>query len=370
MARIFYSLAGEGRGHAARVRSLVEELRKEHDVVIFAPADAHDFLAPLYAGTNVEVERIPGLCFAYRGERLDLLRTARGAATYLAGLPRLVARLERRIRAERPELVLTDFEPALPRAAKRAGVPFLSVDHQHFLTTVDLSALPLALRLWAAGAGLVVSAYYQGEAASIVSSFYDPPARPGLSRTHHVGVLLRPELRQVTPDRRGFLLAYLRRSVPEEVLATLAGSPLPVRLYGLGELPDRGAIRFRPISERGFLEDLASCEAVVSTAGNQLVGEALFLEKPVLAMPEPGNHEQAINGHFLAVSGAGRSVAMDRFDGACLASFLGGLESHRAAARAGQWDGTRRTLALLAPYLRGLSGRQATRLVPALEVAG
>ena len=45
--------------------------------------------------------------------------------------------------------------------------------------------------------------------------------------------------------------------------------------------------------------------AVVSTAGNQLVGEALYLGKPVLVMPERVNFEQAINAHYLEQSGAG-----------------------------------------------------------------
>jgi len=46
----------------------------------------------------------------------------------------------------------------------------------------------------------------------------------------------------------------------------------------------------------------------VTTAGNQLIGEAIHLGKPVLAMPEPGNYEQHINAHFVRESGAGMVV--------------------------------------------------------------
>ena len=63
MATIVYSLAGEGRGHATRVRTIVELLRAEHRFVIFAPGDAYDMLAPLYAGSDVGVIRLPGLHF-------------------------------------------------------------------------------------------------------------------------------------------------------------------------------------------------------------------------------------------------------------------------------------------------------------------
>ena len=61
MGKVFYSVGGEGRGHATRVRALVENLRVRHDVTIFAPAHAYDLLAPAYERTAVRVERIPGM---------------------------------------------------------------------------------------------------------------------------------------------------------------------------------------------------------------------------------------------------------------------------------------------------------------------
>ena len=59
------------------------------------------------------------------------------------------------------------------------------------------------------------------------------------------------------------------------------------------------------MDQERFIDDLAGCQAVVSTAGNQLVGEALHLGKPLLVIPEPRNFEQAVNGHFLEERGAG-----------------------------------------------------------------
>ncbi len=37
MATMFYSLSGEGRGYATRVHAIVEDLRKLHQTVIYAP---------------------------------------------------------------------------------------------------------------------------------------------------------------------------------------------------------------------------------------------------------------------------------------------------------------------------------------------
>jgi hypothetical protein len=65
MAHIVFSLSGEGRGHATRVRAVVEHLREQHRLTLRAPADAFDFLAPLYATSEVCVRAIPGLRFHY-----------------------------------------------------------------------------------------------------------------------------------------------------------------------------------------------------------------------------------------------------------------------------------------------------------------
>ncbi|MEO0652996.1 MAG: glycosyltransferase family protein, partial [Planctomycetota bacterium] len=125
-----------------------------------------------------------------------------------------------------------------------------------------------------------------------------------------------------TPQRGDHLVAYCRRKMPANVLEALAASPCEVRVYGLGEQPDRGPLRFRPISEDGFIADLASARAVVGTAGNQLLGEVLYLGKPVLALPEAGQTEQLINCHFLARMGGGEWVRPHRFDGPTLGAFL------------------------------------------------
>ena len=65
MATMFYSLSGEGRGHATRVRAIVEDLRKLHQTVIYAPGQAYELLSPVYQGTDVVVRHISGLAFHY-----------------------------------------------------------------------------------------------------------------------------------------------------------------------------------------------------------------------------------------------------------------------------------------------------------------
>ena len=351
MARIFYSMAGEGRGHATRVRAIVEQLRPDHEFTLFAPAAAYDLLAAAYRGTDVRVLRIPGLMFHYSNGRMDFLRTIASAAGYLRKLMPLVRRLEVAIRDEQPDLLITDFDPALPRAAQHCGVPYLSIDHQNFLVDCDLSCLPWRLRTLANLMTPVVKAYYHRQATKVISSFYFPPLRHSRPNIVQAGVLLRPEVLEAIPERAGHLLVYLRRFASPAVLEALRRCGREVRIYGLGELPRTGLLRFLPVDEQMFLDDLASCDALISNAGNQLLGEALYLGKPVLAIPEAKNFEQEINAHFLKAEGGGDWVEADRFDLPTLMQFLHRIDQPWTAVNRHRINGLPDVLAVIRRHL-------------------
>ena len=372
MARIHYGLAGEGRGHAVRARTLLEELQVAHTVTVHAPGDAYSFLAPLYAGNRrIEIREVPGLRWSYgRRGQVAVVRSARQSAAYLAALPGLIARLHRVLIDERAELVITDFEPALSRAARRAGVPLVAVDHQAFLTTSDLSELPVTLRAHAAFMGAFVARWTPRPDLRVVSSFYRPKLRAGVGAdVRQANVFLRRALREAEPVRGNHVLAYLRPGVPECALDVLRRAPIEVRLYGRGEGPREGALVRRPVDEAGFLADLLNCTAVISTAGNQLIGEALALGKPVLAAPELGNREQELNAWFLARTPGGSATTFESFD---RLAFEGLLERASRAERAtspAQVDGTLVALEAIRAGL-ALNRRNAKLRAPARHPLG
>ncbi len=365
MSKIFYSMAGEGRGHAVRVRTLVEHLKRDHELHLFAPEEAFDFLQRFYGpdspDPSVRLVRIPGLRFKYTGGKLNLLGSIRRGLKYACWeLPRLVADFQDRILAERPDLVLSDFEPSLPRAAQRERIPFLSLDHQHVLVACDLSSLPKELQWYAWWMGWAIRWHYAGRCHGVMTAFYQPPVKAGFERLRLVGPIIRPEVAAARTSVGDYLLSYLRKNSPERVLDILATSPWPVRIYGLGERPARGRLTFHPIHEQVFVNDLAGCRAVVCAAGNQLLGESLFLGKPVLAIPEEIHHEQRINAHFLRAMGAGDSATLEQFDAPTLERFLARWDDYRAAIEKlrGRLDGTLDSMQFLNEELHRVVPRQ------------
>jgi len=346
VAKIFYSMAGEGRGHAARVAALAEHLRKRHQLVLLAPDEAYDFLAPRYdkpeyAG-QVRVERIPGMRFQYSDGKINLTKSIYCGLKYRLNLGKIVAQIQGLIDEEQPHLAVCDFEAALPRAARQAGIPVVSLDHQHFMVTYDLSSLESGLQWHAWSMGFAVRAHCTWQVETVVSAFYFPPLRKGSQRVTQVGPLLRHDITSAQTHEGGYVLSYIRGRTPEFVPELLSQLDVPVKIYGLGEREPRGSATFHEIDSKSFVSDLAGCECYIGAAGNQTLGEAVYLGKPVLALPETVHHEQRINAHFIRHMGVGDWVALENVTLADLQRFLPKLPEYREGLRsyAGKIDGT------------------------------
>lgn len=345
MARIAISLCGEGRGHATRICTLIERLDPAHQIVVFASGDANDLLRRRFPtdGERIRVAEIPGIMFLYSGGRLDVMRSVAAGFEYQARtLGPLVDRLMGELEDFGADLVVTDFEPALPRAARRLSIPVASVDHQHFLLSYDLGRLPWSLRTYAWLMGQAVWMMVPQPDDVVVSAFFRPPLRKGWEHVVQVGPLLRPEIAAAHPQDHGFVLSYLRRHTPFEVIATLADCGMPVRVYGLGHREHVGNVSFHSIDERRFVEDLQHCRAVISAAGNQLIGESLHLGKPMLVLPEQAHAEQLMNSHFLTGMQAGTFCPLENVNASVIRGFLEGLDAFLPALSKlqGRLDGT------------------------------
>jgi UDP:flavonoid glycosyltransferase YjiC (YdhE family) len=176
--------------------------------------------------------------------------------------------------------------------------------------------------------------FYSGQVGEAVSSFFHLPPRPGTESIPRIGVLLRSGILRAAKEARppqGHIVVYIRRHAPDSLWHALRSTGRKSIVYGLGERPSQGSIEFRSVCDSGFIRDLATCDCLVSTAGNQVVGEAFFLRKPVLAIPEPGNFEQQLNAWLVSKSRGGWSTPFSRLTPHLLQQFLVALPSLRSA---------------------------------------
>jgi uncharacterized protein (TIGR00661 family) len=336
--RILYGVTGEGMGHAMRSRVVLEHLiAAGHDIEIMASGRASEFLAKRFEGVN----RIHGLHMILEENRVRRGKTLwSNVLNGLLGIPRNIGAYFELIGEFQPQVVISDFESWTYLYGVNHRIPILSIDNMQVIHRCELPAPiiednQVAFQLTKA----FIKAKLPTCDAYFVTTFFRPPTRK--PDTFLYPPILRPEILAATPTPGDHLLVY--QSGPNEALqAALAASGIEARIYGMrpGATAEHieGTLRFRPFSEDGFIDDLASCRGVIAGGGFTLMGEAVYLHKPMLAIPLAGQFEQMLNARYLEVLGYGM-WAPDLDDTSLLPRFLERIpDCERALATYNQKD--------------------------------
>ena len=357
--RILYGVVGEGMGHATRSRVVLDELTRRHEVQVVVSGRAHDYLKARESD-RLGVNRIWGLSIVYEDNRVRNFRTVlanlRGALVE-GGWPENIRAWFDLTERFRPEVVISDFESWSYLYAKTQGLPVISIDNQQVIARCQLA--PEAVEGHERDFKLtraIVKAKLPGCFHYLVTSFFYPPVRK--PRTTLVPPILRREILEARPGRGEHLLVYQTSTSYGALLEELRRCGVECRIYGLRREIQQdvreGTLLFRPFSETAFVEDLRSARGVVANGGFTLLGEAVYLGRPVLSVPVGHQFEQVLNARYLELEGYG--LAAGEVSRESLGSFLERIpDFSRNLARYRQ-DGNRRLFgeldALLADAVR------------------
>ena len=327
MSRIAISACGEGRGHASRVMCLIEELYPRHEILVLSFGEGFDQLDQYIKKNKHEISlfRISGVTYKYNNFRLSPLRTyLHWASFFLLRLSSECQYVDRIISRFSPQLAITDFEPCLPRVAKRRGIRCISIDHQHILRFFNIWRLPIKLAIRCFIGSFVCKIYVPNADLYVVSSFFKEklPRKSTKERVMQVGPIVRKDIRSADVSDSGTIVSYLRKKLPSNLLQAFLAAGLPVIVYGLGRQKDISNITFKGFSIEEFVSDLSRATVVIGAAGNQLLGESLYLGKPYYALPEENHHEQIVNSILLERMGLGTSSRLESFKEKDLNKFL------------------------------------------------
>ena len=129
MAKILYGVHGTGHGHAIRALTVARHY-PQHEIRFVSHGDAAELLR-----REFPVEECPNPETPVRFHRVATaplicqnLSVWRGKARILRSVERFVDRFE-------PDVAITDYEFFVPLACRNSGIPCLSLDHQHIVTT-------------------------------------------------------------------------------------------------------------------------------------------------------------------------------------------------------------------------------------------
>lgn len=306
--RILYGVVGEGMGHAVRSRVVIEHLIAQgHDVVIMASSRACDFLKQHFA--HLDVNRIHGFHLIYEENRVRKGKTVwSNVQAGLAQLPQNIAAYFELIEGFDPEVVISDFESWTYLFGIVHRLPVLSIDNMQI---INRCTLPREVIDGYEKEFQFTKAFIKSKLPFcnhyLITTFFRPEIRK--PRTTLVPPILRPEILQAQATTGDHLLVYQTSESYSELPHTLNQLGVECRVYGMrrhiNEEQVEGNLRYRPFSEAGFVADLASARGVIAGGGFTLMGEAVYLHKPMLCVPTGGQFEQILNARYLEHEGFG-----------------------------------------------------------------
>ena len=377
--RILYGVVGEGMGHATRSRVVLEHLLGEgHELHIMASGRARDFLAkrfslpasddvstgerpsavtldrPSHSGVRTisshppsKVQGIHGFSMITEENRVMLGKTVlSNVLAGTTGLPKNIAAYFALLTEFRPEAVISDFESWTYLFAKTHGLPILSIDNMQIINRCSHDPDILAGHEASfALAKTFVKSKLPFCNEYFVTTFFRPPLRK--PDTQLFPPILRPEILAAQRTRGDYLLVYQTAEGNDELARTLTRSGFPCRVYGMRRQITSDVVEanltYRPFSEDGFIQDLASSRAVIAGGGFTLMGEAVYLRKPMLSVPLAAQFEQVMNARYLQKVKYGR-MAESLADPKEVETFLRELPVFEEALSSYDQDGNREIL--------------------------
>jgi UDP:flavonoid glycosyltransferase YjiC (YdhE family) len=287
--RIAYFVHGNGRGHAIRARSLMPALRAGgHTVHVYAGGDAVEMIRDL---GGVEIDAFapgPGLA-------------RRFAARFLADRGRL--------RALRPDVVVTDSDAPSLHAAVFARIPSIAIGHGLLLAHCRLPiSLPFHERI--RGAVNAGSASWLAHRVIVV---HFGPLVPFDPRAIVARPDPRPELFEGDTRRTDSLVVYGGPADLSAYVRELHARGHRLVVFGrAADLPQGMVVEALDVGR--FAAALRACRGVVGTAGSNLIAEAGALGRPVLALAPSHMIEQQVNARLAENDGFAIAAAAEEVD--------------------------------------------------------
>jgi uncharacterized protein (TIGR00661 family) len=292
---IVYGVSGEGLGHVFEAREIVTRLRREgHAVMVLTYGERALKSLAVFNPTPIE-----GIHLCFNSSGMSLPRTVVRNLPVIPFYLRNGLRLKRELKAFRPDVFITAYEPFSMVASHVLGKPLISMDNQNELLHIKAPHGTNMFAFWLARLATRICTH--GAVTYIVKSFDKPGSDD--ARVRFVSPIIQEEIRRLRPTTGSHVLVYLTKPNPEliGILRTLDETFV---VYCNNRVGEEGNISYRAQGPN-FLRDLSACKAIIATTGFSLIADAIYLKKPYFGAPLRKQFEQTHNAHFLVQAGFG-----------------------------------------------------------------
>ena len=281
---VLYAIQGTGNGHVSRAREVVPLIQKYVNVDVFLSGNNSNIELPF------EVKyKSKGVSFEYDGN---------GGIDYLKTIRKLDIRRIRKEINEFPiadyDLIINDFEFISAWAAWKKNVPCLAFSHQVSLLSA-LSPKPNSLNL--VGKNVLKRFAPASYAVGLHFKSYDD---------YIFTPVIRKDIRMLNPINAGHYTVYLPAVNETELLKVLLSiSDVKWEVFSrtaTNPYIERN-VSIRPAQSEAFVNSLATCEGLFTSAGFESPAEALYMNKKLFVVPIKGQYEQFCNAAALEQMG-------------------------------------------------------------------
>ena len=332
--RIFYSVCGEGMGHAIRSSVILEHLTKKYDVYIFSSERAYEFLSNKFDN----VFEIGGFNTVYEN---NVVRTKKTFFKALKANPTNLKEgynvLYKECKRIKPNIIISDFENYASMLSKLMNIPLISLDNIHMLTQCEYD-YPPHHRADMLTAKAVTKSYILRPKRHIITTFFYPPLKhPNMTALYPP--VLREEIMKLEPVGGDHVLVYQTAESSINLMEELKKLDYKFIVYGFNKDDVDENLTYRSFNEKQIFEDMRTAMAIIVNGGFTMISEAIYLKKPIYCTPAHKNFEQILNGFYVEKLGFGESH--DDLDVNKIEGFLDNLDKYQENLnKVEPWDNT------------------------------
>src|SRR3989344_3302179 len=320
--KILYGIAGIGLGHTYRQLPIIEYLAKKYLLVIFAYDKSYEFYSSHFKNRkSVYVDGLDGLNFKatlnhpYNKDK-DFLKIN------LAVIDRTYHRIGK------PDLVITDYEPISASYSYIFKTPLITIDQQ---SKYLYGRFPMVLKDQSFKDEVErLNLFFPKANKRIACSFFrvykkengqDVTVYSPIIRKDIIKLKRKPSKKQTIlfyiSSQKDFVQSY--KSIIDILNSQDASFYIFMKDSSKLKKFSSEKISFYDYGDHDFYKILRRCNGIISTAGHNLISEAMYLRIPVYAIPL-SIYEQHMNAQIIDKHGFG--ISNQKIDKRKLAFFI------------------------------------------------
>jgi uncharacterized protein (TIGR00661 family) len=315
--KFLFIVQGEGRGHMTQAISMFEMLEsKGHDVCAVCIGKSERREIPKFVKdsitTNTHLFESPNFITDKNNKGIKLGGTLIYNFFNIFRFSKSLHKIHELVQEHNPDVILNfyDILGGLYNAIYRPKAHFWVIGHQYLIEHPQFKfAKGKLIQKFLFLLNSKITAFGARKKLALSSiPLHDLPDK----NLHILPPLLRKKVKQLKSKPGDFYLAYMVNPGYGDEVMEFAEKNQHIKIEAFWDKKDAPKLinplpnlTFHQVDDQLFLQKMAICKGLLSTAGFESICEAMYLNKPVMVVPVHGQYEQACNALETENTGAG-----------------------------------------------------------------